>query len=417
MANHILLICTVGGTPEVVAAGIKGCQPSRIVFVASPQTCQDVEGKILPLLSSEGISFSPGQYEVIQVASAQDFAECVERLRKSVSEEAQKWFQRGQDYRLIADFTGGTKCMSAALALVCRRLPCRFSYVGGTERTKGGVGVVINGKEEVLHTDNPWDSMGYQAVEDGIALFNNEDYEAAIHTLGECLPRIERPDLKKGLVSLRLLAEAYLAWDLFDHRTSAQKLREVLKNANDIRSIFPYSSESLLGTIKSQLSFLTLFTETEPGRHTILDLCANAQRCHTKGHYDDAVARLYRAVEAIAQFQLRDLYNIPDTGKVPLDMAPEPLRTKWSSRTKEGKLLLGLQDDYQLLETLGDKLAQRFKDLGLAGKESLLAARNQSILAHGFQPVAKKTADGLWQVMLKLAEIREDELPKFPRIS
>jgi hypothetical protein len=47
---------------------------------------------------------------------------------------------------------------------------------------------------------------------------------------------------------------------------------------------------------------------------------ADAERCAGRGRYDDAVAPLYRACEAAAQFRLAEIRmtDNPD-GKVPLD--------------------------------------------------------------------------------------------------
>ena len=81
MNEYRLLICTVGGTPEAIAAAIKGSAPERVIFVVSPETQSDIETKVLPLLQQEGIVLNKGQYECFQVPDAQDFISCVERLR------------------------------------------------------------------------------------------------------------------------------------------------------------------------------------------------------------------------------------------------------------------------------------------------------------------------------------------------
>lgn len=45
------------------------------------------------------------------------------------------------------------------------------------------------------------------------------------------------------------------------------------------------------------------------------------------------------------------------------------------------------------------------------------AARNQSILAHGFDRVSKEIVDKLWSAALALADVKEADLPSFPRLS
>ncbi|MDM7999848.1 MAG: TIGR02710 family CRISPR-associated CARF protein [Dehalococcoidia bacterium] len=412
---NTLLVCTVGGEAAPVAAAIKGCSPARILFLLSPQTERKVQDEILPLLAKEGVRFSPGQYEMITVPDAQDFAGCVERIR-GIEADVVKWSSRGPDYRVVVDFTGGTKCMSAALALVARPWACTYSYVGGTERSKAGVGVVIDGKEKTYHTENPWDALGYQTAEEGIALFNKRDYRATIDVVERDFSRVKSAKVKTELNSLKMLAEGYLLWDLFNHGDAKQKLKDVERNINNLCRLTGDRHQDLKVTIVKHLGFLAQFSG-QWGHHTVVDLCANARRCAQRGRYDDGVARLYRAIEATAQLRLRDHYDLADTGKVPIARVPEPLRSKWASRARDGLLLLSLQDDYQLLESFGDELSERFHRLSLSGKESPLGRRNMSILAHGFEPVKKQVFDELYHKTIDLTGISEDDLPEFPTLS
>ncbi len=58
------------------------------------------------------------------------------------------------------------------------------------------------------------------------------------------------------------------------------------------------------------------------------------------------------------------------------------------------------------------------KQLNLHDRErSPLTARNQSILAHGFERVSDKLFDQLWDASLQLAQIGQTDLPEFPRIA
>ena len=423
MNEYRLLICTVGGTPEAIAAAIKGSAPERVTFVVSPETRGDVETGVLPLLQREGLTLTRGQYDYLQVPDAQDFITCVERLRE-LGDEVSKWRARGKEFTVLVDFTGGTKCMSASLALVARQWHCRFSYIGGTQRNKGGLGVVVSGAEKIMHFQNPWDVLGYQVVEDAVILFNQGNYEAAVQILERSLREIERPDIKHELNTFKSLSQAYLDWDRFDHKRADQCLGEVQKNANHLRHLFPGTGEEVLQTVSVHRRFLSELQKSLVSRHILLDLCANARRCADKGRYDDAVARLYRAVEAVAQFRLHTGYNMyccdkngtPDFSKIVLSRVPESARPYWAKREREdGTMALSLQDNYRLLSDMKDALGERFSQL--QGKESPLAARNQSILAHGFMPVGERVSRVLWQKTLALAEIAEQELPVYPQVS
>lgn len=132
---------------------------------------------------------------------------------------------------------------------------------------------------------------------------------------------------------------------------------------------------------------------------------------------DDAVARLYRAAEALAQMALHQNHGFESTGQVPLERLPETLRSEWGPRAEAGTVPLGLQDDYRLLRELEDPLGVRFFELGWDDREkSPLIARSQSILAHGFQAITQASFEQLWRGILQLAEIEEQQLPAFPKL-
>ncbi len=282
--------------------------------------------------------------------------------------------------------------MSAALALVARPWKCRFSYVGGELRNKDGVGTVESGSERVVHSANPWDALGYQAVEDAVTVFNHGGYGAAAHLLDVAVRNARQPDIKRALATLKAVVDAYAAWDRFDHREAAQRFADALKNRNDLAAIFPHEWSSLLGRLEQHHERVAqLSARNEPTAEWVRDLLHNARRCAAGHRFDEAVARLYRACEALAQIRLRGQYGIPDAKAVRPTQLPDALRTEWAGRGRDdGSFALGLQDAYRVLREFHDELGRRFLELGLADdQKSPLVARNQSILAHGFQPVGE----------------------------
>jgi CRISPR-associated protein (TIGR02710 family) len=416
-SSSTLLICTVGGTPEPVVTALKHWHPARVRFVHTPQTKGDVEEKIVPKARDEGVELDAGRYELFELPDGEDLSSCLDRLRH-LAAEVEQWLARGESFQVVIDFTGGTKCMSAAMALQARRWRCAFSYVGGSERTKGGVGVVVSGAEKVVHEVNPWDALGYQAVEDFVVLFDQRAFQAAARVVEVAKKHVSRPDRKRGLAVLERLAKAFDAWDRFDHRSSANAFDDVEKSANDLRAVLgPQKADAVLDSIKHLLDHLdALCGSRTASRHHVLDLLANAKRRREEGRLDDAVARLYRAIEAMAQVALEERHGIESTERIPLHRIPEELRAKWISRANEGVVALGLQDAYALLASLNDPLAAKFRDLGLHDTKSPLVTRNRSILAHGFERVSEASCDKLWEAALSLASLEEESLPAFPTL-
>lgn len=413
--KHSLLVCTVGGSPEPILKSLEHWQPARVLFVPSEQTRTVLESA---LANGSGFHLSPGCYRICPVPDAEDLGGCLNALR-SLDNEVEEWLGRGDDYQVVADVTAGTKCMSVALALQARRWRCQFSYIGGARRTKEGVGVVESGSERVVHSANPWDALGFQAVESFVGLFDQFAFAAATSVVDRAKRNTSESARKRELNALRLMSEAYDAWDRFDHKGAASKLNELEKYDNDLQAILGQTAADQIRRItRQQKDYLRQLLDGQtPSIRHVTDLLANARRRRAEGRIDDAVARLYRAIESLAQVALADRHNIPNTKQVPLGEVPETLRGQWASRAENGSVFLGLQDAYTVLDALCDELGAKFKRLNLHDRErSPLTARNRSILAHGFERVSDQIYEQLWKAVLELANVPETELPSFPKI-
>ncbi len=426
----VFLIATVGGAPQPVVAAIKHWQPVRVVFVVSKDTHESVtkdkefNGKpapcILTSLKGNGITDFTGRYECFHMTDPQDYTALVGELRK-LDQNVKSWRRDYGEIQLVVDFTGGTKAMSAAMALTASRWEgCVVSYVGGTERTKDGVGIVVDGQEQISHAQNPWAALGYLVEEQIRPLFNNGSYAAAKRLLEPALNAVE-PPRNEELSALINLCDFFDMWNNFQHRSALkEKMPRIKKNWNNLTlgSGIKKTLDEWLKKHKPVLQKLCADDSPETREALAIDLIANARRRMEQGAFDDAVARLYRAIEALAQARLCR-YGFPKTDAVSLDKLPVELQTEWQERQRDeqGCLKLGLQDNYKLLSALGDQRGEIFLTLQLNDqKRSPLVARNASILAHGYQPVSKDAAQNLLDAALKLAGIEERELLEFPKL-
>lgn len=416
-----LLIATVGGSPEPLAASLLHWRPARTFFVVSKETKTTVAKDVLPAVQNEGwTDFDAGRYDLVEVPSAQDFTAIVTALH-SLDAKVANWQRQHPATELIADFTGGTKAMTAGLALTAARWPCQISYVGGTERTKDGVGIVVSGKEQIVHAQNPWDALGYLAAEQAILLFNHGDYSAAAQLLESTRNRMADGVKKREFQAFTALCQSFECWERFQHKEAHAKFTKVLDSKNDLASLLgQHRADAVLIWLAKASDTLipltTAQTETTSLTALVADLLANASRRIKEGRYDDAVARLYRAIEALAQAKLHT-HGFPDTSNIPMTKLPESLRAKWSDRADEGFLKIGLQDDYLLLNELKDEAGIQFAALELNDPQrSLLVARNSSILAHGYTPVGKEVAERLFDSALKLSGLEKLKLTPFPTL-
>lgn len=413
-----LLICTVGGSPEPLVKSLLEWRPARVLFVPSAQTRSQIDVVLRAYAEHIGAPLRPGEYNIYPVSNAEGLEECLSVIRR-LDQEVYHWNSRGSDYRVIADFTAGTKCMTAALVLQARRWSCRYSYVGGASRSKEGVGVVETGSERVVHWANPWEALGYQAVEDACLLFDQQAFMPAVKLLDAARKATDDGAVKRSLSTFHQLCEGYGLWDRFQHKDAAQRIDSVLKNVTDIQAMLgPIRLDEVIRAINQNQEALRQLIDQPRSRATVADLMANARRRKVEARYDDGVARLYRAIEALAQLALAERHQIASTDNVALDCVPQPLRDKWVCRAEGGKLPLGLQDSFELLGAFGDEMEKKFKSSGLHDRQSSpLIARNQSILAHGFQPVGDHVFEKLWKAAMDLGDFAEQDLPTFPRLA
>lgn len=420
--KHRLWIATVGGAPAPLAKSLMHWQPAKAVFLPSEQTASQIAEAILPQATEGGCALSPGQMDTVPLPDAQDPTSCIQTVVEQVQPKVQEWLARGDDFDVVVDWTGGTKTMSAALALVAHRWRnTYFSYVGGTSRTKSGIGTVETGSETVLQYVNSWESLGYSVIEDALYAYQHGAYGAGAQRLRSVLGQIDKENqtLKSELSILARFLEGVDAWDKCEYKRAKDAYKVCSVKFNDLKSILPDDrARALHAHIRWALPYLQRIEQElgQPSRPLCMDLLANAQRRKAEGRLVDAVARLYHAIEALGQVQLRTAWKM-DASRASVSDLPPAMQNEWQPRQdEEGYVKLGLQAVYGALAALGDPMGTAFQALGWQAKESPLSRRNLSIAGHGFEPVRENDCHALWQGALALAQIKESDLPAFPRL-
>ena len=155
-----------------------------------------------------------------------------------------------------------------------------------------------------------------------------------------------------------------------------------------------------------------------PGCETLLELFANAERRKAQGRHDDAVGRLYRAVELHGQMLARQAFGV-ELGRLTLDSIPELQRAQFvrdfGDPDRDGGYKLPLRRLYRSLRfsdcpslsekaTVGDRLSP-FLDL-----------RNKSLLAHGVKPFSNKEFTKFRDAALEASGLTMADVPRWPRL-
>jgi CRISPR-associated protein (TIGR02710 family) len=402
------MVVSVGGTPAPILFSLNINRPEYICFFISRETKRMMEEDVIPRLE-----FKPRHYDWIETPSPDLLSDCYGKISKELPALLEKWQVSPEE--VCVDYTGGTKTMSAALVLATIEKSCCYSYVGGAERSKGGVGVVIDGKERMHFLDNPWDQIAAAERKEAAILFNRARYASAAEVIEKCIPKVS-PDRQPLFKALLKMVRGYDLWDRFRHaeaKTPLFRSRDILITVGLQNSEFKPAVDGL----QKNLQFLhSLLASSKPSKLYFYDLLANARRRADLEHkYDDAVARLYRAMEVIAQTELKG-HGI-DTARVEEKAIPEPLRKEFLERYQsrdDGKIKIPLFGSFRLLEGLKSRTASKFFHVYETRIKSLLNIRNDSILAHGFNPVEESTFENLWKAVLEFSDTNEKDIPKFP---
>lgn len=378
------MILTVGGSPEPVVKSIEEHSPERVYFIASHAS--------VPLIGTVVAGLKGRvEHQTVVVEDPEDLMEVYLKCAREL-----KGIE-GKD--VLIDYTGGTKSMSAGVALYGVVHGCTFTYVGGTKRSKGGLGVVETGSERIVSQENPFDFFAIREKERGVYLFNRYQFEGAIREFESALAKVQDRKEKSLITAMKDVAEAYFAWDRFEISYNGVQVSKKLLNARSIlENIANLTGEDYTGQIKGIEGNLRFFKEKKKGYniYVIADVFLNAERRGDEGKYDDGVARLYRCMEMVAQYRLKTHFGI-DTSNVNIEKLPTELGPKYKRlRDTDGKIRIGLKKGYELLQDLGDDLGRWYFDSESGRKiQELLGSRNNSILAHGLSPVGREVFEEL----------------------
>jgi len=404
--NPKAVLFSVGGSPKPVILSLNRLMPEYVCFFVSEATRNSTEEDILP-----NLDFKPKHWDWIITPSPEGLSECYKEITDKLPSILKKW-GIGSD-ELAVDYTGGTKTMSVAVTLATIEDISSYSYVGGVERTKDGIGVVVDGKEKMWFLDNPWNEIAFMARQKAYILFNKARYASASEVLTEVEKKVGE-NHKPFFRALKNMASGYDLWDSFKHKEACQGLyscRDIIKTY----SISDGKVDNLVKVLLQNISFLDKMKKNEELLY--YDLIANAmRRAELENKYDDAVARLYRAIEAIAHYRLQSSHQI-NSVNVKQEQIPESIRSDYVAKYKDDKdnrIKLGMYASYWLLKELGDPLGESFFEVYDREIRGLLDIRNSSILAHGFVSVKAETYEKLLKIILSFSGIKLEELPQFP---
>ena len=312
--------------------------------------------------------------------------------------------------RIVADFTRGTKAMSAALVLAAVRLDVPLlRYLYGERDTRGAV---VAGTERVgeIRTGLVTARRRLDLVAD---LMRHGDFGAAI----SILPDLDGPfsalwpsSLRDEAAALRDEARVYAAWDRLDYGGALGAPDRLDAPPEDVRHwLASLAERPKRSDRKGYAAWL---------RALACDLLANAERRVRDRHFEDALLRTYRILELIGQFRLFDKGY--DSGCIPADdPVVEKLRRDIEKKgghdfgrdARTGALTAPRELAARLLGRLDDPLASRLLEFDDNRSAVNTRSRNHSVLIHGFTAQAPAGEEPLREVLGDLEKLLIEDDP------
>ena len=408
------LIISVGGTIEPVVASIAEHQPALVVFLVSQETNEFI-GAIKKGWRERHIPVRDHKVKIVD--DPEDLENCY-AIALRCADLALQGGRPAAD--VIVDFTGGTKAMTAALTLATVGQGFAFSYVGGRERSKEGRGVVTTGSEQIVRRRDPFVLYAVNERRRLAQYFNRYQFHAA-----EAVARDlqGRPILEADRIAFEFIgdiATGYEAWDRFQFDQAQQRLKNACRKfAPAIRANSTLRYATLQPAIAAHVGRLELIldqTRQLREAHPVLaeELLANAARRAEEGKFDDAIVRLYRALELGGQVAIQRTLGC-GTEKVPVGKLPSSLRDEYRQRyeRQSNSVQLPLDATYRLLDALNQPEGKQFFFRAEEFKK-VQSARNGSWLAHGLAPCRDETYGKLSSMVREILAIEEG--PTYPKL-
>jgi CRISPR-associated protein (TIGR02710 family) len=376
-----IVILTVGGSHQPIVRSIQQNRPEFVHFLCSAD-CERTKGSYIQVIGEGKViksrndiekpdlpnvvtltNLTEGQYEVNQIKHFDNLNDCYLTALQLI----EKLHVKHPEATIIADYTGGTKSMTAGLAAAALDDGrCEIQLVMGERRDLDKTA----NKTEFVRPVQVWDTQATRRMRATKELIARFDYAGAAHLLEETAARFASDSTIATMQRWLSLCRAFDAWDRFDHQMAQQILQ-------------PYR-----GVVDTYKTFLALLLEGRGhGFELVEDLLLNAERRAAQGRYDDAIGRLYRALELTAQVWLKQRHEVK-TSDVDIVSVPESMKGQVEKkRDDKGTIKIGLLDSWDMTATFpNDPLGQHFTQQ----RDNLLnflSFRNNTLFAHGLRPV------------------------------
>ncbi|WP_353949162.1 TIGR02710 family CRISPR-associated CARF protein [Sporolactobacillus sp. Y61] len=418
-----ILILTIGGSDTPLVKSIESAHADHVYFVCSDGS--NGQASSVSMVTGKGNVCGGNSRPNIMIQSGTN-PEQTTILEVDPDEPADTFnvvlpvLKKHRNDQCIVDITGGTKSMAAGL------------YSAGAEFRDINF-TIVTGYRSDLHPVTGTHSYATLLKKNVVfgkrrmiivqSLIRKQDYESGIPLI-ENLFRTEGFGSDKAssskLNQLYYFCKAFSAWDNFDYAESRELLESYIEMISSEQKKVIADYKSLAKRLAHAVDLFydpSTRRKYRKGRQNmyliIYDLIRNAKRKAAKGHFDDAVARLYRATEMYAQVTLMQ-FNIDtsdvDIARVAQLGADKPVIDELKRKASEngGKVQIPLQAAYQLLADLHHPIGNLWKPEKDKITDSL-TIRNYSLLAHGIRHVSTDDYEKVSRIIIGFLQKCDDQ--------
>ena len=374
-----ILVVTVGGSLAPIRSEWQALQPDLTYFVCSCDdpvagtagSCKDVTGPSKSSLVNE-FGLQDDAFRVVEV-EPDDLVGAWLRLSDVLANIRTEY----PEASVYADYTGGTKSMTAALVLASADKD--FLQLRVVTGSRGNLVKVVDGTQ----SPQPVDIGPIRARRDfevAAAHWQSYNYESTVRALNALLPDFPASPLRNQATFVRTVSQAFGSWDRFAYVQALSCL-----------DVFDHHMSPALREYHIALKDLSRKTNKEP-KLTLLylwDLWLNINRRAEQGRFDDAVVRSYRLLEASGQWILS--FHGINTARVDVDSLPEGLQTELAIRSEVVKpVSIGLFSTWIVVHHFDQGVLATEMRSQTSTWRSLIETRNRAFLGHGFEPITKE---------------------------
>lgn len=226
-----ILAITVGGTPDPVRISILDHRPDRVVFFVTEEPNGGSRRLVLDGTAGKAgivaeVGLGEGAYEIAALDHPDDFAPTYSAMHNVLL----RLQRENPDAEFIADYTGGTKTMSAAMAAAAAHLGWKLSLVTGVR--EGLDRVTVTGTS-CLQSVTP---LLLDDLVDQVKVLVEARHHAGAQDLvrGALAELVLDSERKETLTRLATLLHGLALWDRFRYADAHDHLRACGAQCGDV---------------------------------------------------------------------------------------------------------------------------------------------------------------------------------------